>query len=114
VRYSRKNPKKYLESNINGFFNILELSKKYKIKKFIFASSSSVYCDNTKFPLKENNQINPKYFYGLTKKIMKKWQKYILIYNMNIGGLRIFTVYGEWERPDMFMIKYLNSKKDLI
>ena len=82
MRYSIKNPKKYLDSNINGFFNILELSKKYKIKKLIFASSSSVYGENIKFPLKENNQINPKNFYGLTKKIMKKWRKYTLIYTI--------------------------------
>jgi len=112
VRYSRKNPKKYLESNINGFFNILELSKKYKIKKFIFASSSSVYCENTKFPLKENNQINPKNFYGLTKKNNEEMAEiYSKFYKMNICGLRFFTVYGEWGRPDMFMLKYLNSNK---
>ena len=112
VRYSIKNPKKYLDSNINGFFNILELSKKYKIKKLIFASSSSVYGENTKFPLKENNQINPKNFYGLTKKNNEEMAKiYSNLYNMNICGLRFFTVYGEWGRPDMFMMKYLHSKK---
>jgi len=112
VRYSIKNPKKYLDSNINGFFNILELSKKYKIKKLIFASSSSVYGENIKFPLKENNQINPKNFYGLTKKNNEEMAKiYSNLYNMNICGLRFFTVYGEWGRPDMFMMKYLHSKK---
>ena len=112
VRYSIRHPEKYLDSNINGFFNILELSKKYKIKKLIFASSSSVYGENTKFPLKENNQINPKNFYGLTKKNNEEMAKiYSNLYNMNICGLRFFTVYGEWGRPDMFMMKYLHSKK---
>ena len=112
VRYSIKNPREYVNSNVNGFFNILELSKKYKIKKLIFASSSSVYGENIKFPLKENNQINPKNFYGLTKKNNEEMAKiYSNLYNMNICGLRFFTVYGEWGRPDMFMMKYLHSKK---
>ena len=60
VRYSLKNPRSYIENNINGFFNILELSKKYKIKKFVYASTSSIYGLQKKFPLKENfNTDNP-------------------------------------------------------
>lgn len=113
VRYSIDYPKKYLNSNIDGFFNILELTKKYKIKKLIFASSSSVYGDSKKFPLKEDDSINPKNFYGLTKKNNEEMAKiYSNLYDLNICGLRFFTVYGEWGRPDMFMMKYLNSKKN--
>ena len=111
VRYSIKNPKKYVDSNINGFFNILELSRMHNIKKIIFASSSSVYGESKSFPLKENDITNPKNFYGLTKKNNEEMAKiYSNLYNMNIYGLRFFTVYGEWGRPDMFMLKYLNSK----
>ena len=68
VRESIKNPKVFLDSNIVGFFNILENCRKYKIKKLLFASSSSVYGNSKKFPLKENLIPNPINFYGLTKK----------------------------------------------
>ena len=82
VRYSIKNPRKYVNSNVNGFFNILELSRMHNVKKILFASSSSVYGESKSFPLKENDTLNPKNFYGLTKKTMKKWQKSILIYTI--------------------------------
>ena len=72
VRYSLKNPRAYIESNIDGFFNILEFIRNKKIKKFYYASSSSVYGDSKKFPLKEDDIVNPKNIYGLSKKIMKK------------------------------------------
>ena len=68
VRYSIKFPRKYINSNINGFFNILEFCKTYKIKKLIYASATSVYGDNKIFPLKEDFKINPKNFYGYSKK----------------------------------------------
>ena len=111
VRYSIKNPRKYVNSNVNGFFNILELSRMHNVKKILFASSSSVYGESKSFPLKENDTLNPKNFYGLTKKNNEEMAKiYSNLYNMNIYGLRFFTVYGEWGRPDMFMLKYLNSK----
>jgi len=111
VRYSIKNPREYVNSNVNGFFNILELSRMHNVKKILFASSSSVYGESKSFPLKENDTLNPKNFYGLTKKNNEEMAKiYSNLYNMNIYGLRFFTVYGEWGRPDMFMLKYLNSK----
>ena len=68
VRYSIDNPRKYIDSNINGFFNILEACKRHNIKKNLFASSSSVYGDSKSFPLSEKQEIKPKNLYGLTKK----------------------------------------------
>tara|TARA_B100000989_G_scaffold298040_1_gene285837 strand:- start:2524 stop:3474 length:951 start_codon:yes stop_codon:yes gene_type:complete len=112
VRYSIKNPRKYMLNNSVGFFNILENSRLKLIKNVIFASSSSVYGDKKKFPVKENDELSPKNFYGLTKKHNEEMAEiYSQLYNMNICGLRFFTVYGEWGRPDMFMLKYINSFK---
>ena len=112
VRYSIDNPRKYINSNTCGFFNILENCRLKGIKNILFASSSSVYGDKDKFPISENENLNPKNFYGLTKKNNEEMANiYSKLYKMNINGLRFFTVYGKWGRPDMFMLKYLNSKK---
>ena len=72
VRYSIKYPRKYIDSNIAGFFNIIENSKKYNVKRLFYASSSSVYGENKNFPLDEKEIINPKNIYALSKKLMKK------------------------------------------
>ena len=69
VRYSLVNPNKYLDTNINGFNNVIKLIKKYKVDKFIYASSSSIYGDVKKFPINENYPLNPKSIYGISKKI---------------------------------------------
>ena len=113
VRYSLVNPKSYIKNNVNGFFNILNLSLKFKVKKFFYASSSSVYGDIKKFPIKENNILQPKNIYGLTKKMNEEIAE-VLILNkkMQCIGLRFFTIYGEWGRPDMFMIRYLQATYD--
>ncbi len=112
VRYSIDNPRKYINSNTCGFYNILENCRLKSIKNILFASSSSVYGDKKKFPILENESLNPKNFYGLTKKNNEEMAEiYSKLYNMNIHGLRFFTVYGKMGRPDMFMLKYLNSKK---
>ena len=110
VRYSLVNPRSYLESNTLGFFNIIEMVKEKKINKFYYASSSSVYGDSNKFPLKETNDINPKNIYGLTKKNNEEIAK-VFLQNTSIKciGLRFFTVFGEWGRPDMLVYKYLQS-----
>ena len=109
VRYSIENPKKYLDSNIHGFFEILEYCKKNNVKKLIYASSSSVYGDQKKFPLTEQLNNKPLNFYGFSKKNNEEMAEiYSHLYKINSIGLRFFTVYGEWGRPDMFMIKYLN------
>ena len=110
VRYSIINPKKYIKSNVNGFFNIIELSRHNKIKKIFYASSSSVYGDSKIFPLHEKNIINPKNLYGLTKKFNEELAEiFSNYYNMKFIGLRFFTVYGEWGRPDMMLLKYIEA-----
>jgi len=110
VRYSIDHPRKYINSNVLGYFNILEMCRKFKIKKVIYASSSSVYGDSKIFPLNENNKINPKNVYALSKKFDEELSSvYSNLYNLKITGLRLFTVYGEWGRPDMFIFKYLKS-----
>lgn len=110
IRYSLVNPQSYFESNLIGFFNILELSNKNKVKKFIFASSSSVYGDQKKYPFKENLNLYPNNLYSLTKKINEECAKDLSqLTNMKIIGLRFFTIYGIFGRPDMFIYKFLKS-----
>ena len=115
VRYSVENPREYVQTNILGFFNLLELCRNYEIKKIFYASSSSVYGDQKIFPVRENKNLVPKNIYSLSKKnnedIAKIYNNY---YGLKAVGLRFFTVYGEWGRPDMLMIKYLScvNKKE--
>lgn len=113
VRYSIKNPKAYLDTNINGFFNILELSKKIKVKHLVYASTSSVYGANENFPLSEKKIADhPIQFYAATKRsneIMA--HSYSSLYNLPTTGLRFFTVYGPWGRPDMAL--YIFTKNIL-
>ena len=112
VRYSIKNPKKYVENNILGFFNLLEASKKNKVKKIFYASSSSVYGDSNLFPLKENQLLRAKNLYSLSKEFNENLSAvYSKFNNLNLIGLRFFTAYGEWGRPDMMMMKYILAKK---
>ena len=112
VRYVSSHPEKFIESNVFGFHNLIEVSKLYNIKKFFYASSSSVYGDKNKFPVNEKSKLNPINIYGLSKKIN---EEYILI-NSNKKtryiGLRLFTVFGEWGRPDMLILKFLKSAKN--
>jgi UDP-glucuronate 4-epimerase len=111
VRYSFTDPEKFIETNVNGFSNILNLAKDLQKKVRIFyASSSSVYGENEEFPLKEYYQLKPKNIYGLTKKFNEEMAEiYSKSYKLKIIGLRFFTVFGEWGRPDMFIMKYLQS-----
>ena len=116
VRDSLKIPNSYFKSNFIGFMNIINISNKNKVKKFIFASSSSVYGDKKKFPLKENMDISPKNIYSATKKINEDIANDLSkISNMKMIGLRFFTIYGKFGRPDMFVFKFLisllNNKK---
>lgn len=113
VQYSIKHPRKYVDYNINAFFNILELAKEFKIKKVLFASSSSVYGDQKARILSEKLKLNPKNFYGLTKKNNEEMAEiYSNLYNMDLVGLRFFSVFGEWGRPDMLIFKFLLSAKN--
>ncbi len=110
VRYSSINPDAYINSNIVGFSNVISLSKKSNIKKFFYASSSSVYGDVSKYPIKELKDVYPKNLYGLTKKYNEELAKfYFDTFNFSSVGLRFFTVFGEWGRPDMFIYKLLNA-----
>ncbi len=111
VRHSIKNPKDYFQSNILGFFNILEVSRLNNIKHLIFASTSSVYGDSKKFPLKENYPTDsPLTFYAASKKTNEVMAySYSNIYNLPCTGLRFFTVYGEMGRPDMALFKFVKS-----
>ena len=110
VRYSVDHPRKYIDSNINGFFNILEQIKNKKIKKFFYASSSSVYGDSKLFPLNEKNLLFPTNTYSLSKKFNEDLSKiYSKFYGIKAIGIRFFTVYGEWGRPDMFYSKVFDA-----
>ena len=112
VRYSLINPKKYVDVNISGFLNIIELAKEKKIKKFIYASSSSVYGENKKFPLSENQSLNPKNIYGLSKQMNEQIASmYSKFFDLKCIGLRFFTIYGEWGRPDMFLFKLFKASQ---
>jgi UDP-glucuronate 4-epimerase len=109
VAYSMKKPEKYFKSNIQGFFNICDLAKKYKIKKIIYASSSSVYGDNKKLPVKENYKTNPLNYYAITKENNEKTANYFSnICSTKFVGLRFFSIYGPLGRPDMLIYKILN------
>jgi UDP-glucuronate 4-epimerase len=111
VRYSLVNPQKYIDVNIFGFLNLIEQIRLNKIKNFFYASSSSVYGDSTKFPLDEKQPLNPKNIYGLSKKLNEQIAElYSKCFKINSTGLRFFTIYGEWGRPDMFMLKLFKAK----
>ena len=111
VRYSIENPYTYEESNVLGTLNMLELAKEYNVKDFIFASSSSVYGANTKMPFKESDKTEtPMSLYAATKKMQELMAyTYHSLYGLNCTGLRFFTVYGDWYRPDMAL--FLFAKK---
>ena len=110
VRDSLKIPFSYFQSNFVGFLSVLEASHICKVKKFIFASSSSVYGDKNKYPIKEIENISPKNIYSASKKINEDVAKdFSRISNMKIIALRFFTIYGEYGRPDMLIFKFLKA-----
>lgn len=110
VRYSLIKPTEYVDNNVLGFYNIISAANKYKVKRIIYASSSSVYGDSVIFPLSEKQKIKPKNIYALSKKINEEMADvFSEQFKIYFVGLRFFTVYGEWGRPDMFMMKYLQS-----
>jgi UDP-glucuronate 4-epimerase len=105
VRYSIENPRAYIDSNIVGFLNILEGCRHNNVKHLIYASSSSVYGDSPEFPLKESLRVdNPISLYAATKKSNELMAYcYSHLYKFKTTGLRFFTVYGTYGRPDMFL-----------
>ena len=103
VRYSIENPETYVDSNIVGFLNILECCRNHNIKKLVYASSSSVYGDNEKIPFEETDYTDkPISLYAASKKSNELMaHTYSHLFKLNTIGLRFFTVYGSWGRPDM-------------
>ncbi len=116
VRYSILNPHAYLESNLAGFLNILECCRHHQPRRLVYASSSSVYGGNTKLPFSETDRVDaPISLYAATKKANELMaHSYSHLYGIQTIGLRFFTVYGPWGRPDMalwiFAEKILNGE----
>lgn len=110
VRASKVDPKPYLLSNQVGFLNTLLISEEMGVEKFIYASSSSVYGEGVKAPFKESDQISaPKSLYALSKLSNELIAKHFPMKNTERIGLRLFTVYGPWGRPDMAIYRLLAS-----
>ena len=111
VRYSLTNPYAYLQSNFVGFFNIIETSKQVKIPHLLYASSSSVYGLNTKMPFSVHDNVDhPVSFYAASKKSNELVaHAYSHLFGLPTTGLRFFTVYGPWGRPDMALFKFCRS-----
>ena len=111
VRYSIENPKSYINSNLIGFSNLIECCRKYEVENLIYASSSSVYGGNTKLPFAESDEVNhPVSLYAATKKANELIaHSYSHLYQIPTTGLRLFTVYGPWGRPDMAPMLFTKS-----
>ncbi len=111
VRYSITNPDTYIESNLIGFYNILEACRNFPVEHFVYASSSSVYGSNTKVPYCVDDKVdNPVSLYAATKKCDELMaHSYSKLYNIASTGLRFFTVYGPAGRPDMAYFQFTNK-----
>lgn len=111
VRYSIQNPHAYIESNVDGFINILEGCRHNKVKHLVYASSSSVYGLNGKVPFSEHDSIaHPVSLYAATKKSNELMaHAYSTLYDIPTTGLRFFTVYGPWGRPDMSPFLFMDA-----
>lgn len=111
VRYSIDNPRAYLESNLVGFFNVLEACRHHPVKHLVYASSSSVYGGNEKVPFSETDRVDsPVSLYAATKKSNELMAAaYSKLYSIPATGLRFFTVYGPMGRPDMAYFKFADT-----
>jgi UDP-glucuronate 4-epimerase len=111
VRYSLENPRAYIDANIVGFLNILEACRHHKIANLVYASSSSVYGANTDFPFKEQQNVDhPLSLYAASKKSNELMaHTYSHLYGLPTTGLRFFTVYGPWGRPDMALFLFTRA-----
>lgn len=111
VRYSLTNPHEYIQANLVGFTNMIDEAKNHKIKDFIYASSSSVYGDNKKVPFSIHDSVDkPVSLYAATKKANELIAyTYHHLYQMNCTGLRFFTVYGPYGRPDMAYFSFTKN-----
>jgi UDP-glucuronate 4-epimerase len=108
VRYSIENPAAYIDANVVGFLNVLEGCRHYRVAHLVFASSSSVYGANTRLPFSEHDNVDhPVSLYAATKKANELMaHSYAHLYKLPCTGLRFFTVYGPWGRPDMALFKF--------
>ena len=111
VRYSLTNPQAYISSNVAGFTNILEACRTHQIEHLVYASSSSVYGGNTKLPFSEHDSVDhPVSLYAVTKKTNELMaHTYSHLYQLPTTGLRFFTVYGPWGRPDMALYLFTRA-----
>jgi UDP-glucuronate 4-epimerase len=111
VRYSIQNPFIYEESNLKGFLNLLELARHYPVRNFVFASSSSVYGNNRKLPFSIEDTVDtPISLYAATKKSNELMaHAYSYLFDIPLTGLRYFTVYGPWGRPDMALFLFTEA-----
>ncbi|MEP6609600.1 MAG: NAD-dependent epimerase [Burkholderiaceae bacterium] len=111
VRYSLTNPHAYIQSNITGFLNVLEACRKHPVKHLVYASSSSVYGGNTKLPFVETDNVDhPVSLYAVTKKSNELMaHSYSHLFGIPTTGLRFFTVYGPWGRPDMALFIFTRA-----
>lgn len=111
VRYSLTNPHSYVSSNVDGFLNILEACRAYPVDHLVFASTSSVYGANTKYPFSEHDNVDhPVSLYAATKKANELMaHSYAHLFGTPCTGLRFFTVYGPWGRPDMAAFKFMHN-----
>jgi len=111
VRYSLKDPFSYQKSNLEGFLSLLELARKYRVRNFVYASSSSVYGDNKKVPFSVDDRVDtPVSLYAATKKANELIaHAYSHLYQIPCTGLRFFTVYGPWGRPDMALFLFTEA-----
>ena len=111
VRYSLINPFSYIQSNIVGFQNIIELSKNFRVDNFLYASSSSVYGGNINMPFKESTEVDhPISLYAATKRSNELVaHTYSNLFNLSTTGMRFFTVYGPWGRPDMALFLFTKA-----
>lgn len=111
VRYSMENPFAYISSNITGFLNLLECCRNFSISHMVYASSSSVYGNSSKMPFSTSDRVDlPISLYAATKKSDELMAHcYSYLYKLPVTGLRFFTVYGPWGRPDMALFKFTNG-----
>ncbi|AXF75731.1 NAD-dependent epimerase [Erwinia tracheiphila] len=111
VRYSLENPLAYMDSNLNGYLNILEGCRYHNVGHLLYASSSSVYGLNQKLPFSTNDSVDhPVSLYAATKKANELMSHtYSYLYGVPTTGLRFFTVYGPWGRPDMALFKFTRA-----
>jgi UDP-glucuronate 4-epimerase len=111
VRHSLKDPFSYQKSNLEGFLNLLEMGREYRVRNFVYASSSSVYGNNPKIPFSVDDRVDtPASLYGATKKANELMAyAYSHLFDIPCTGLRYFTVYGPWGRPDMALFLFTEA-----